>query len=333
VLSSYLATANVLLALDKSGTMTLSDGTTATRWGDLTAAVPAALSDFAGVLRLGLEFFPAATVALTCQATLTNNQCCVMPEVTSPLTVPVQAGTLALSAIQNALSTVSPGGGTPMAAALERAYHYYTGEGSALTGDKYVLLVTDGGPNCNTELTTECPADHCTRNLDGNLAVCPPSGTISCCNSPVLYSACLDDTRVADRISQLRLAGIRTIVVGLPGSAPYAAYLDVFATAGGMASGAYLATDGANLTSILRSIMASLAPDCQITLDAPPPDITRTNVLVDCAPVTSTTTDADGSWTYDPASVSVMLTGAVCDAIRSQGVQRIDVVTGCPTAQ
>src|SRR6185369_9103602 len=95
-------------------------------------------------------------------AMLSNS--CEMPT-GAAVVVPVQAGTKAAPLILAALDANPPEGGTPTAAALARALAYYTtGAGKTLKGEKYVLLATDGGPNCNADLT--CAAATCTVNLD-----------------------------------------------------------------------------------------------------------------------------------------------------------------------
>ncbi len=49
-----------------------------------------------------------------------------------------------------------PGGQTPTAEALLQAYNYFTvGDGQCLNGEKYVVLVTNGGADCNVGLPAE----------------------------------------------------------------------------------------------------------------------------------------------------------------------------------
>src|SRR6185295_5901965 len=95
-----------------------------------------------------------------------RDKCCQMP-LAPDLTVPVEYGATAVAKIVAALGATSPGGGTPTAAALARAYDYYTtGAGAGLDGDKYVLLATDGGPNCNAALNCDADPSHCTINIE-----------------------------------------------------------------------------------------------------------------------------------------------------------------------
>ena len=66
------------------------------------------------------------------------------------MNVDVATGADTVSAILNSLASSLPAGGTPTSVALMRAYDFFTaGAGAYIAGDRYVLLATDGGPNCN----------------------------------------------------------------------------------------------------------------------------------------------------------------------------------------
>src|SRR5262249_55759339 len=141
----------------------------------------------------------------------------------------------AVPKILSALDASSPAGGTPTAEALRRALDYFTkGEGATLKGNRYVLLATDGGPNCDSTLS--CTAATCTTNLDGTCSI--PAGA-SCCDpqfgGAAARSRCLDDAGTEAQIKALETAGVHTFVVGIPGSEVYGDALDAFAIAGGEA--------------------------------------------------------------------------------------------------
>jgi hypothetical protein len=226
-----------------------------------------------------------------------------------------------------------------MAAALERAFDYYTtGEGRNLVGDKYVLLVTDGGPNCHTSAVSSCEGDKCTRNLDPdpncNLAT-------NCCSTAALAVNCLDDGSVNTAIGNLAAGGIKTIVVGIPGSDPYVQYLNLFAQTGGMpqtggTTAYYAVAESAGATGLadtLTAITIDLVKSCVITYTKPPDDPGLVNVLVDCelVPENPSADGGDGSfWTLDLATGTITLGGPICEKILKQGVNRVDYVFGCP---
>ena len=56
---------------------------------------------------------------------------------------------------------------------------------------------------------------------------------LSRCSGPGSANACLDDARTLNAIQAFHAQGIKTYVVGIPGSSPYAALLDQLAVAGG----------------------------------------------------------------------------------------------------
>jgi hypothetical protein len=329
--SAQLRTANVLLVIDKSGSMTQSFGTSSTsKWDGMKNALNTAL-DSKRSINFGLDLFPASDVTSTCQAiSPTNNQCCVTKSPTETLDVPVGPGVTTVDAIIAKLNETSPGGGTPTAAALARAYAYFTvGAGAALQGDKYVLLATDGGPNCNLGITTECSADRCTRNLDNVSSSCTETG-LTCCNSPTLYSSCLDDGAVLAQLQDLNKAGITTFVVGIPGSKPYMQYLNAFAEAGGHPqpagpSGAtyYEVNDAQQLVDTFEQITIDLVTSCDLQTNqeiAEPGNIT---VLKDCVPVPNT------DWTAVGGTKLITITGNTCEQIKSTGARRVDYIFGC----
>jgi hypothetical protein len=224
-----------------------------------------------------------------------------------------------------------------MAAALSRALDYYvTGDGFGLTGDKYVLLVTDGGPNCDTAAVPSCEATACTRNLDPD----PNCNTnTNCCSTAALAVNCLDDTSVTAQIQALAAAGIKTIVVGIPGSDPYVPYLNAFAQAGGKpqtggTTDYYAVAESAGasgLAQTLHAITIDLVKSCVITYTTPPQDPEQVTVLVNCNPIPRDPMDGgDGSyWTLDQGAKTITIGGPTCDTILNEGVNRVDYVFGC----
>src|SRR5262249_39088811 len=121
-------------------------------------------------------------------------------------------------------------GGTPTAATLRALAPRLT----ALSGRTFVILATDGGPNCNPD--SACGADRCMINIEHQSDSCTPGGTLNCCASDLFGPRnCLDDDATSAAIADLARAGIPTFVIGVPGSVPYAAALERMAVAGGTA--------------------------------------------------------------------------------------------------
>ncbi|HTQ03876.1 MAG TPA: vWA domain-containing protein [Polyangiaceae bacterium] len=328
-----LRTVNMLLVIDKSGSMTDPLGDT-DKWTAMKSAIGTALGHVADQMNFGLVLFPYA-VFHTIPVDGCDTDCCELPDGDAAVLVPVAQGTRAVEDIGYQLDATSPGGGTPTAGALDAALQYFTtGDGAALDGEKYVLLATDGGPNCNDKLT--CTADTCTTNLDGQ---CPEG---NCCQDPDQHDLCLDDQAVLSELKKLGQAGIPTFVVGLPGTQQYSSYLDEFAQAdaleGTNGDAHYYAvseSDGVNgLIDAFDSITTELVRSCTIDLTEPPTKLDLVNVAIDCNVVPQDSSDGSG-WDFDmtPNPTAVVLRGPVCDQLQANGAMRVDVLYGCPTVR
>lgn len=343
---------NVLLVIDKSGSMAETPAGSATdKWSAMKAALGEALGPIKGVISFGLEMFPFDPTMripiVSCGAA-----CCAMPTGAAAINIPVEPGVTALPKILGAVSSQDPGGATPMAAALKEALAYYTtGAGSKLQGGKYVVLATDGAPNCNAAAT--CQAATCTINIDAagkaGAPACVDAKT-SCCVAPYGSAVqCLDDSATSTQIAALKSAGVGTFVIGIPGSESYGAVLDGFADAGGQPASAtspkYFAVSAsggtAALTAAFKAITTKLVTACDLKLKSDPPDPTMLNVRIDGAFVPKIDGDAgadaaadagaDG-WTLDQSTSppTVRLVGATCDKIKANGANNVQVLFGCP---
>jgi hypothetical protein len=248
------------------------------------------------------------------------------------------------------LESSTPAGGTPTTKALEQAYSYFVfGEGKNFNGTKWVLLATDGGPNCNPEIS--CGADTCTQNLDCTCG----SGcatTVNCCESTAKQNygyLCLDNQAVVDQIAKMNAAGIKTFVVGVPGTEAYTSTLNSMAIAGGMPKAnapngdSYYAVSAANslqdLQDAFSEITTQLVKGCDIPLTESPRNKNQVIVAVDCLRVpqvpdnTPEQGGADGYWidydTYAPEPAHLRVTGTYCSQLQTEGATNLDVITGC----
>lgn len=327
--------ANVLLVIDKSSSMDdQPEGFALKKWEALKAALEPALTAVQDEMSFGLLLYPfgeQAEIPLDC-----FEGCCEVPPTSAAIEVGIEPGTSSATKVMDALNATRPGGGTPTAAALDAALSYFTtGEGKDLKGDRFVLLATDGGPNCGADDTT-CAADHCTPNLDGSC----PAGQGNCCQGEGAY--CLDDAAVVQKIQALAAASVPTFVIGIPGTEKYADYLNGFAIAGGVPNPhtppdyyAVSAEGGVEgLTQTFVDITTHLVRSCEIDLGSLAPDRKLVNVAVDCAVVPF----EDGAgWDIGTgalgASTTLVLAGDACRRVRREGARRIDVVYGCPTVK
>ena len=324
--------ANVLLVIDKSSSMDdQPKGFALKKWDALKAALEPALRAVQDEMSFGLLLYPfgeQAEIPLDC-----FDGCCEVPTGSAAIEVGIEPGSRSASKVMDALNATAPGGGTPTAAALDAALVYFTtGDGKDLKGDRFVLLATDGGPNCGPPERT-CTADHCTPNLDGSC----PADAGNCCDGEGSY--CLDDAAVVQKIRALAEASVPTFVIGIPGTESYADYLNGFASAGGTANPhappdyyAVSASGGVEgLTQTFVDITTHLVRSCDVDLGNVAPEKNLVNVAVDCDVVPFE--DGDGWDIRDDAPTTLVLAGDTCQRIEHEGARRIDVVYGCPTVK
>lgn len=324
--------ANVLLVIDKSSSMDDQPaGFELKKWEALKAALEPALTAVEGEMSFGLLLYPfgeAGEIPLDC-----FEGCCEVPTGSAAIQVGIEPGASSAAKVMDALNASAPGGGTPTAAALDAALAYFTtGDGQSLRGDRFVLLATDGGPNCGPREAT-CAADHCTPNLDG---LCPADQG-NCCAGEGSY--CLDDAAVVEKIRALADAGVPTFVIGIPGTESYAEHLNAFATAGGVPNPntpphyyAVSAEAGVDeLTRTFSDITTHLVRSCEVELGPSAPEKKLVNVAIDCTVVPF----AEGAgWDISgDTPATLVLAGDACKQIEREGARRIDVVYGCPTVK
>ena len=324
--------ANVLLVIDKSSSMDdQPHGFALKKWDALKAALEPALTAVEDEMSFGLLLYPfgeETEIPLDC-----FEGCCEVPKGPAAIEVGIERGRSGALEVMEALSATRPGGGTPTAAALDAALSYFTtGAGKDLQGGRFVLLATDGGPNCGAS-DTICAADTCTPNLDGS---CPAEHG-NCCAGEGLY--CLDDTAVIEKIQALAEVSVPTFVVGIPGTESYAQYLNRFAVAGGVPNPSAppdyyaVAAEGGveGLTQTFIDITTHLVRSCEVDFGPLVPDKTRLNVAVDCEVVPF----EDGAgWSIGADTPhTLVLAGDACRRVRREGARRIDVVYGCPTVK
>ena len=221
-------------------------------------------------------------------------------------------------------------GGTPVAATLDEMRSTL----SLLSGDTFVVLITDGAPNCNRELS--CGADACGPNIEGrSVAGAACSGGFNCCEpsaeNPSANLSCVDSAASVTAVAALSEIGIKTFVVGMPGSEPYVDLLNMMADVGGTARpGAlkyYLVEDTSELEASLKAIAASVAIACEIPLDYEPPDPDYVNVYFDGSLVEY---DPEDGWDWTDTG-HVLIHGQACEQLSAGDVLEVQILAGCKT--
>jgi len=232
-----------------------------------------------------------------------------------------------LTELLNRLGANPPSGGTPTAATLRELQPDILG----LEGKKtYVVLITDGAPNCN--LALRCGVDACIPNIEHltlNGTAC--DANFNCCSPKVGAGDCVDADDSEAAVADYEQAGVDTFVIGMPGSEAYRSMLNRLAVAGNTARPGntqyYAVSDTDQLTAALRSIGAQVAISCDLPLSETPEDPDLVNVYFDDQVVPKS--DADG-WRYRDEN-TIQFVGATCDALAAGDVLNVQVLSGCPS--
>ena len=218
------------------------------------------------------------------------------------------------------VQSISSMGGTPTGASLD-----YVGEFGDLDDDSdfrddFVLLLTDGLPNCNDVN----PNGLCGCSANGN--VCSAAQVASCgcsnCAGTTLCSlGCLDREGVVEKVKKLRAKGIRTIVVGFgsdlaTGEGPQV--LDAMAREGGFAPTYFRARDAAELSDAFTSIVVDFWSPCEFILSARPSDERYLSVLV----AGRTLSSGPETYSYDFGSNRVTFEGGMCGQLEASTTLR-----------
>lgn len=319
---------NISFIIDHSASMgDVLDGSGLTKYENARIALSHVLKAIGHRVNYGAAIFPGLSGRTGCEAGVE------LVEV-GPGDPPsyARAGTSGpiLKDLLKRLQIAKTSGGTPVAATLTAMKPILTG----LTGATYVVLVTDGAPNCNADL--QCDASGCIPNIEGLTAGgmdCTPS--VNCCapspNYPDANLSCVDAPASLAAVSALADAGIGTFVVGMPGSEPYEALLDAMAEAGGTARTGrpkyYSVVDTAELEASLKAIAASVAISCELPLDYEPPEPGFVNVYFDGQLVRY---DPEDGWEWT-ADGHVSVRGAACEQLARGDVLEVEIFAGCRT--
>jgi hypothetical protein len=249
------------------------------------------LDQMAGNARFGLALFPGEQV-----------DSCAGGKVEVEVSASADEGNR--GAIQAALDQLSAAGGTPTTATLQAIAANPGFTRVEPRTKSFVVLMTDGAPNCNPRLDS---------------ATCTCTGPN--CADPAL---CLDDAGLVQAISDLHAGGIDTFVVWFGVVQDYASdTLNRAAVAGGRARSGdpkyYAVRDGTDLAPILDQIHVEIRR-CIYPLSKEPqyPDslqVVLTDARADGG--SADTTLAHGTdWDYtDPTDLFVEIKGATCEHI------------------
>ena len=266
---------NVMLVLDRSGSMgdPIAAASSTAKWDDLKSALQSTVTSYDASVRFGVSLFsdPASADPDGCGAGK----------------VDVAVGPSNGGKVLAQVNAQSPGGSTPTAASL--AAIAATAMLNDPTRDNYVVLATDGQPNCA-------------------------------------------DTDVVGKITALYNAKppVKTFVIGVgDGTASDPQALDSWAVAGHTdrpgATKYYQVNSPADLKTAFDTIAGDVAT-CSFHMSQAAPD---PSLLYVWSNMQSVPADPANGFTYDPATQTVTLHGASCDAIKANPSAKVQVVYGC----
>jgi len=277
---------NLYFVLDRSGSMNEDN-----KWGTIVNVITTVVLELGPRVNVGVAVFPNPAA---------GPDTCATGDAVIPLSrgdVPSRELGPTATAILETLGSVGAQGGTPTAATLTGLLPLL----KTFPGKTYVVLATDGGPNCNPNAV--CGAAQCQLDIEATPGCVTNT---NCCAGPGGALDCLDAEPTTLAVQALADNDFPVYVVGVPGSAPYATLLNALATAGGTARDAngpgpqyydVATTDEPALQSALFQVAGKIAGNCQLTLDAVPPNPNLVNVFIDEQPL------ATGAGCIDPGAL------------------------------
>ena len=296
---------DMLILLDRSRSMTMSEPPL---WNVIRDALVTVTSATDDGIWFGLMSFPNSIPPDECLRS--SNQCSAPTDAL----VPVGLGTS--GEIERTLDDMDTCGATPTAMSLQGAHQYLR----SLADDhpKYILLATDGAPNCNT-------------SLDGDTCRC----TTGNCRRDNEY--CLDDARTYTVLDEACADGISTFVLGMGGASEWVDVLEQMADHG-CTDTYYAAQDPEQIQEALDEITGSIVT-CQYEVNcADILDTSKVNYYFDGEVVPRDTSHENGWDWIDPCDSTSDTRGAIeffgshCESIMNREVGTISATYGCPTA-
>jgi hypothetical protein len=326
---------NVLLVLDRSGSMSGGDGEP-DKWAPTKSAIQYMMNTAEADLAMGLLPFPAGNFndaqLAACFLQPGSPQCAALfadggcEDVFNAPVVPIAPLSQSKQPINGWLSSHGPTGNTPTYHALEKAYDIL--KALDTEGERYALLLTDGEP------TTHTPPINM-----GPLHI--PESNIECKKLADIEAAALD-AATSD-------PPVKTFVIGSPGSEGAGAFLSRLAINGDTrrsdtctpgAANCHYQIGAANFQADLEEALETIAgavTDCYFAIPDGNVDVdpNRVNVVVETAngklELKRDPSHQDG-WDYtDESHTHIRLYGPACEAYKAEKGAKTTIVLGCKT--
>jgi Mg-chelatase subunit ChlD len=288
--------ADLLLVLDRSSSMgeamdsakncSASSTTCSQRWATIIASLGKVLTSSSSDLNWGLKFFSSPTGGGGMPG-LTGGNC----NVTDGVEVPVGPGNS--DKIQTQIAAAGNAGYTPTRAAIDAAVTYLKTVNDG--NNKFILLATDGEPNC-------------------------PTGQGS-------FSATSDLDATLTAVQNAVAAGYKVYVIGV---GTETGNLTGLAQAGGTDK-FYSALSPDDLTAALAAIVGTVTAGCTYELPSQPVAPGAVGVYVDKAQIPESDTDG---WSYAPgSSTTINIHGSICDDLTSGKKTQVEIFLPCKESE
>jgi hypothetical protein len=291
---------DILIVQDKSGSMANDDSDSSckngcganSKWSQVTAALNTVVANTQSSINWGLKFFSD------------DGEC-------SASGAPVVAvGAMNASQIASAISGAKPAGNTPTRDAITSGASYLTSVQD--TNPRYLLLATDGLPNCPV----------------GCAGMSKPSSMCTTTDNPD------EDLAAEAAVMMAAQQGLKTFVIGIGDVTSAVNTLNQLAVNGGEAQtgGAtsyYAATDPTALQNALDAIVGAVA-SCTISLAGAPSGFTNVAVSADTsAGIVEIQPDPTNGWSYDANKQNIILNGTSCTNLKNGTYSNLQFYYAC----
>jgi Mg-chelatase subunit ChlD len=277
--------ADILIVLDRSGSMLdpfTANGAMAEKWSETVAAIDTVVSRTQASVSWGLKLFPTPMLE--------------MCGVGDGAEVPVALNNRGMVMASMAANPSTMGLSTPTRDAIAKGAAFLKATPS--TNNKFLLVATDGEPNCSAGGSRRGDA----------------AATVAA-------------------VKAANADGIPSFIVGVATSGSTAdVTLNMMATEGGRprndpATKYYPVASRDELVGTLDNIATQVA-SCTFPLNPPPPAPANVAVNVDGKRISRDTSQTNG-WNYGPDNKSIVFFGAACDDLKSGAAKDVQIIMGC----
>lgn len=274
----------LFLVLDRSSSMTQPVNGTV-KWPAVTMAINDILMRTQMGVVWGLQLYPSIT------------GCAVVP---NGVHVPAMLNNL--GPITAAIATAPPppsGGATPTAAAVKNAALYLASRKTP--NPKYILLATDGLPNCRGGSTSPTARDEAA-------AIGAVAGAAAAGIPTFVLGIATAGTPAHGTLNQMAVTGMK------PRMDPAARYYPV-----------------ASRDEVVRALetITGQITTCSFALASPPPAPNDVAADVDGKRIPRDPTNMNG-WNYGPENRSIAFHGPICEQLKSGAAKNVQFIFGCP---